>query len=84
MTTASLPPELAVLLTQYRDSFNKSAAAFASKLNLDDHFTTACQLLNTLVDLETRGDQTEDMFCNALQQGEPLSKKLRLDKEVRR
>ncbi|KAH0541591.1 hypothetical protein FGG08_003939 [Glutinoglossum americanum] len=74
MTTASLPPELAVLLTKYRDSFDESTVTFASKLNPDDHFTTACQLLNTLVDLETRGDQTENMFYNALQQGESLSR----------
>ncbi|KAI9868019.1 MAG: hypothetical protein M1813_006764 [Trichoglossum hirsutum] len=74
MTTASLPPELAILLTKYRDSFNESTVTFASKINPDDHFTTACQLLNTLVDLETRGDQTEDMFCNALQRGESLTR----------
>jgi TorA maturation chaperone TorD len=82
MTTASLPPELAVLLTKYRDSFDESTFTFASKLNPDDHFTTACQLLNTLVDLETRGDQTEDMFCNALQRGESLSKRHRPDKDT--
>jgi hypothetical protein len=82
MTTASLPPELAVLLTKYRDTLNESTAAFISQLNPDDHFTVACQLLNTLVDLETRGEETEDMFRAALQRGHSLSKQLQLDKET--
>ncbi|KAI9767051.1 MAG: hypothetical protein M1839_004641 [Geoglossum umbratile] len=73
MTTASLPPELAVLLTKYRDTLSESTVAFASQLDPDDHFTAACQLLNTLVDLETRGDETEDMFRTALQQGQLLT-----------
>ncbi|KAI9764219.1 MAG: hypothetical protein M1840_008609 [Geoglossum simile] len=73
MTTASLPSELAVLLTKYGDTLNGSTGAFISQLNPDDHFTVACQLLNTLVDLETRGDETEDMFRAALQRGQPLA-----------
>ena len=84
MTTASLPPELAVLLTKYRDTLSESTVTFASQLDPDDHFTVACQLLNTPVDLETRGDDTEDMFRTALQRGQPLGKKLQVDEGTHR
>jgi len=84
MTTASLAPGLAVSLTRYRDALHESTAAFIGQLNPDDHFTVACQLLNTLVDLEARGDETEDMFRAALQRGHPLGETLQLDKGTRR